>query len=434
MAYTNTLGVITLGEEETPPGVNIELWRTWTTINSTGGATDHQALMGSTMVATGQSVPFSIGPAQLVPAAQSSSDFITLSVQTPGEPGYLFRSLRVASLPNPGVAAIDQVDIWRTGPITLAPADLSAGLPALPMVVDSIITITSLLATPAAGGLDLVAGGVVSVGPATPVSSPATDTFTYRLSVAIEPALLHAPDVAVIAVPGSEGAITFTGSGLGNSILSVVLNALAPFILQNALEPIMARINAAISAAAVARAVTALGTAGATLPAGGGLPAAVGLSVERVTATPADLTLWGSLHTFGSLRGVFFPATPSPRLNCAVVALAPLLPGLTLPLLRQFRDQVLARVPSGRELIGIYYRHAPGLALRCLADAALRSAALRFLNELRDLLSRGQADGPRLEDLGRRYLAQDGARLPRPMRRELAQWLSRANFDLKVML
>lgn len=426
MAYTNTLSIITLGEEETPPSVNVELWRTWTTVNDNGGATDHQSLLGSASVPSGQAVAFSVGPAALQPTAQSGSDFITLSVQTPGEPGYVFRSPRVSGLPNPGTAS-DVVDIWRTGPVTLTPADLAAGLPPLPMVVDTTTTLTSITVTPAAGGLTLTAGGTVAIGPSTPVSSPATDTFTYRLFVSIEPALLHAPEVAVVAVPGSDGSLVFTGTGLGNSILSVVLNALAPFIAQNALAPVMARINAAIAAAATARAVAALGAAGATLPAGGGLPPGVGLSVERVTATPTDLTLWASLHAFGSLRGILFPAVPAPRINCAVVALAALLPGLALPLLRQFRDQVLTRTPHGRELTAIYYRHAPRLALQCLSDAALRAAALHFLNELLQLLQHGSPDGLQLDRLARRHLAQHGARLPAPLRRELVQWLRRAN-------
>ncbi|MBX3656728.1 MAG: hypothetical protein KF686_21345 [Ramlibacter sp.] len=431
MAYTNTLGIITLGEEQTPPAVAVELWRAWTTVASDGGSTDHQSLLASSTVAAGPSVAFSIGPPDLSPTAESGSDFISLTVQTPGEPGYLFRSPLVSSLPNPGTTS-DFVDIWRTGPIIVTPADLTAGLPPLPMMVNSATTVTSVTVTPAAGGVNLMAGGVVTVGPATPLSSPATDTFTYRLFVVIEPALIHAPATVLVARPASEGTLTFTGTGLGNSILSVVLNALAPFITRNVITLLMDRINATIARAAVSRAVSALRSAGATLPAGGGLPPGVGLSAERVTALPSGLTLWASLHAFGSLRSLLFPATSSPGLNCAVMALAPLLPALTPMMLRRFRDEVLAQAPDGRELIGIYYRHAPVLALRCLTDAALRSAAVRFLNELTDLVSRSMADRLRLERLARRHLASEGVRLPRALRDELAHWLHR--LDLAVDL
>lgn len=427
MAYTNTLGVITLGEEETPPSVDVELWRTWTTISDDGVATDHESSLGSTTVNSGLQVAFAIGPPALQPVAQSPSDFITLTVRTPGEPGYLFRSQPVSSLPNPGSAA-DAVDIWRTGPSPLTNADIAAGLPSVPIVVDPLgtTTITALTATLGPGGINVVALGTVVVGPATSVTSPATDTFRYTLPVSIAPALIHAPAVALVAIADSDGVLTFSGNGLGNSLLSVVLNVLAPFIKQVVLPDLMGRINSGITTAVVARALSALGEAGATPPPGGVLPPGVGLSVERVVLTPAAGTVWASLHSFGNLRSILFPGAQSPSINCAVMALAPLLPGALPPMLRQFRDQVLATTADGPELIRLYYRHAPALAALCLRDATLRSAAVAFLAELQTHLRQAPAPQAALFALANRHFAKSGGRLPAPMRRDFGHWLDRA--------
>lgn len=324
MSYSNKLSTLMLGEEASPPAVTVTLWRTWTTISDEGTATEHESALGSITVPTGRAVPFSIGDPALQPVAPSSADFVVVSVQTPGEQGYLFRSPRLAALPNPGTEA-DNLDIWLTGPISIDQAAVTAALPALPIVVDATTTITGLTATLTDGGIDLVATGPV-VGPATPFSAPTTNGFTYRVPITITPALLHEPEAAVVASAGAP-TLTFGGTGLGNSLSSAVLNALAPMIADDVLPNIMGRINAGITAAAVDRAVAALGTAGATLPPGGGLPPGVSMSADHVTITTETVTIWASLHAFGSLTTIMFPGRSTSGTGCALPALVLLLAG-----------------------------------------------------------------------------------------------------------
>lgn len=402
MPYSTTVDVINL-EGGAFPSATSRIWMLWSVVGTGSGTGPQQSDEGDITVQTTSSqfsISFVRGPDFTYASRQ-----IGLSIQdtnrVANETGWWFRSGNLETLPN------QSIEVVLANAVDITQAEVDAALPAMPMSVSAGTTITSATAMLAADGfIDLVANGTTTeAGPAV------TFTYTLRFKVVPSSSLANAEtDIFEIETP-DRGAIVFTGAG-GGAVTAAFLNTVNFFILREVFPRFRARLKSGINSSVISQIAGRIAPGTTTMPAGVIVSArSVTMKVDS-TVTPPLATALTVRAALGSYGGVFskFPPLPTPppgKKICTVMAIgASSLAAIQPDVFRLFRDSVLARSRSGRELIDVYYKHSSEATRIVFASPKLMSRSAALLFELQTKLqSKTPFDGRFAEKC--RRLAKD---------------------------
>ena len=252
--------------------------------------------------------------------SQRQSFGITIeSMDHPTVNGPDFRSGPLpAALPLNAPDPASRIEIVILNPIAITSDSLNQAAPALPFQLtfpagplgNIQVSITDLRVAMSSGNISLTAKGTAS-GASFPFAN--SSPLTYTSTVHIAPTFTMTPSVIVEALTGTTPVLSIPG--LVGDFLQEITPLLSSSLLDRAIQPMVALLNAAISK----RVAAALGLSA--------LPSGSVLSVRELAADNDTLTITPVLGAFGTVLSGFQPSTPASVVKLASLDVRPTLIG-----------------------------------------------------------------------------------------------------------
>jgi hypothetical protein len=306
----------------TPPETfTITLWRSFTSIDTDGEASEHHLPLETKSITAANlaTLPLSFTEG---PALNDAGSFIMLTAAIPGTNGFAFKSGRLSSIPltapdNPeGNMSVLALPVQNFGN-----AEVASSLPPLPItfntdtVADLISSgaVTSLSgAFNSAGNLVITIGGVVAPKPLGPLPLPPsvsfTNTYTFRIDPNPEP---HSNTNYFTAVLLSETGMNWGYGALPGNIANAVLGLITGILNVDVLSRVTERIETAVNSAAIAAVNGQITTRCQTVTS---LRPDISLNIMNVVPQSGALMIESSLSCFGVvLNKLCQPLTPAPN-------------------------------------------------------------------------------------------------------------------------
>jgi hypothetical protein len=278
--------------------------------------------------------------------------------------GWLFRSGAFQTEP-----PSETVDVIVAPMQGIGTAELASAIGALPIVSGSTTIST---ATVVVSGVDLL---LAATGTDTSLPAGVTFTFTATLVLSINNSVREIDSPFDLTL--SNPSLTFT-AGVGTGFSTALLNLFRGPIYDTIKPRLLATLNGRINSGVLSTVATRLNRGvPATMPAG------VVLSVRSLRAgtralgagTESIIEVRAALGAFSGVASKFPPGTFGG--SCFIATAATAHDSTEVSILRRWRDERLARTPSGRAFVRWYEKRSPPAASRIARSGVLR-ALVRF--------------------------------------------------------